>query len=56
MISHSCRASPAGSTTGSVIWMNGVVKRLRNGSGKSSRSYIVVAGSTKSQRREVSET
>ena len=46
IISHSWRASPAGSTTGSVMLMKGVVKRLRNGSGKSSRSYIVVAGST----------
>ena len=46
MISHSWRASPDGSTTGSVIWMNGVVCRSRNGSGKSSRSRKVVAGST----------
>ena len=56
MISHSWRASPRGSTTASVIWMNGVLNRARNGSGKSSRSYMVVAGSTKSQWRDVSVT
>ena len=54
--SHSWRASPRGSTTASVIWMNGVLNSARNGSGKSSRSYIVVAGRTKSQCREVSVT
>ncbi len=33
MISHSCRASPDGSTTASVELMNGFVNRERNGSG-----------------------
>jgi hypothetical protein len=44
--SHSWRASPRGSTTASVIWMNGFENRARNGSGKSSRSYMVVDGNT----------
>ena len=44
--SHSCRASPAGSTTASVMLMNGFVNNDRNGSGTSSRSRNVVAGST----------
>ncbi len=44
MTSHSWRASPAGSTTFSVACRNGVVNSAWNGSRKSSRSYIVVAG------------
>ena len=46
MISHSARAWPAGATTASVAWRNGVGCSVWNGSGKSSRSYIVAAGST----------
>ncbi len=46
MISHSWRASPAGSTTASVMLMNGFVNSDRKGSGTSSRSRKVVAGST----------
>ncbi len=56
MISHSCLASPAGSITASVMLMKGVVNSPRKGSGKSSRSYIVVAGRTKSACRAVSLT
>ena len=46
MMAHSGRACPAGATTASVAWRNGVGCSTWNGSGKSSRSYIVVAGST----------
>ncbi len=46
MISHSARASPTGATTASVACRNGVGCRVWNASGKSSRSYMVAAGST----------
>ena len=44
MTVHSSRACPCGPMTASVACLNGVVNSAWNGSRKSARSYIVVAG------------